>query len=123
MTPVPISKAVEMFFPHGGVTKSTLFAAIRRGELACEKIGKAYMVTEADVIEWRKMCRKETKGQDSGLGNAKAEPPSTSSNMERSKSAQAAALMKANALTKPSPPILPPTSSPTPGNVTLLKSP
>lgn len=55
--PMPLAVAVSALFPHGGVTKSTLLAAIRKGDLAYEKIGKAYFVTEADIAAWRNRCR------------------------------------------------------------------
>ena len=57
MTPLPLDAAVKTFFPNGGVTKNMLLLAIRRGVLGFEKIGRAYFVTEADVMQWRKTCR------------------------------------------------------------------
>ena len=54
MTPLPLDAAVKTFFPNGGVTKNMLLLAIRRGVLGFEKIGRAYFVTEADVMQWRK---------------------------------------------------------------------
>ena len=55
--PMPLKVAAATCFPHGGVTKSTLLAAIAKGRLAYEKIGKTFFVTEAAVIEWRNQCR------------------------------------------------------------------
>jgi len=51
--------AVEKCFPHGGVTLSTLRLEIRKGRLKYEKIGRAYFVTEADILEWRQLCRED----------------------------------------------------------------
>ena len=64
--PMPLEAAVRVFFPHGGVTKSTLLAAIRAGTLGFEKVGRAYLVTEADISAWRTKCRCDyTLGADS----------------------------------------------------------
>ncbi len=36
--PMPLAVAVATCFPHGGITKATLLAEIRRGRLGFEKI-------------------------------------------------------------------------------------
>lgn len=35
--PMPLDFAVKRFFPHGGVTKQHMLAAIHKGALAAEK--------------------------------------------------------------------------------------
>jgi len=64
--PMPLDVAVTRCFPHGGITKSTLLAAIRRGALVFEKVGRTYLVTEADIAAWRSQCREEAKGRNWG---------------------------------------------------------
>lgn len=83
---MPLDAAVQEFFPHGGATKSTLLAACRKGALAYAKIGNRYLVTEADIQGWIEKCREKQKAQGSGLGNAKAAKPDTSSSTEADKS-------------------------------------
>ena len=83
MTPLPLDAAVKTFFPNGGVTKNMLLLAIRRGVLGFEKIGRAYFVTEADVMQWRKTCRNAARAQGSISGSERGGSPSTSSSTER----------------------------------------
>jgi hypothetical protein len=120
--PMPLAVAVKRCFPHGGVTKSTLLAAIGAGALDFEKIGNAYFVTDADVEKWRKSCRNVQKARAPICATEKAVIPSTSSAVDRVKSAQDAALMMSRALTDSSPHTLRKHSSRTPGNVTYLAS-
>lgn len=87
--PVPIGKAAQIFFPHGGVTVSTLRQAIRMGELRCEMIGRGYCVTFADVQNWREMCRKAALDRVLQSG-PKTRTGSGMSHEERMKTAQAA---------------------------------
>lgn len=61
--PMPLAVATRTCFPHGGVTKSTLLAAIRAGRLGFEKVGNRYMVTEADIEKWREKCRGDQKAR------------------------------------------------------------
>ncbi|WP_415005171.1 helix-turn-helix domain-containing protein [Aestuariivirga sp.] len=56
--PFPLDAAVSYFFPNGGITKNTLRAAIRKGELECEHIGNKYFVTASDIEKWREKLRK-----------------------------------------------------------------
>lgn len=63
-TPMPLKVAAEVCFPYGGLTKSALAYAIRRGDLAYEKVGRSYFVTRRDIEKWRNSSRtaaKETK--------------------------------------------------------------
>lgn len=55
--PMPLDFAIRRFFPHGGVSKPQMIAAIRRGELRAEKIGRAYLVTPGAIREWRRKLR------------------------------------------------------------------
>lgn len=54
---MPLSVALETCFPYGGVHKSTMLSAIRAGKLECTKVGRSYMVTEADIQNWTEKCR------------------------------------------------------------------
>jgi hypothetical protein len=54
---MPLSVALKVCFPYGGVKKTTMLAAIRSGKLECSKVDKAYMVTEADIQNWIEKCR------------------------------------------------------------------
>ena len=90
--PMPLDFALKRFFPHGGVTKQHMLAAIHKGALAAEKIGRAYFVTAGDIREWRKSCRVENCPRGSASGNAKGESPDVSLSMEARKSTLAAAL-------------------------------
>jgi hypothetical protein len=101
MTPMPLAVAVEKLFPHGGVTIWTLRAACRNRELAFERIGRGYLVTEADVMEWRNRCRDEARERGSISGSARDGLHSMSSSTESTKLAQAAALMMSRELTRP----------------------
>lgn len=76
--PMPLAVAAGLLFPHGGVTKATLLAEIRKGRLGFEKIGNRYMVTEADVEAWRKQCRERKSPPVSGSGRATIAPPNSS---------------------------------------------
>lgn len=58
---MPLSVALKTFFPHGGVYRSTMLAAIRSGKLECSKVGKSYMVTEANIHSWTEKCRVSPK--------------------------------------------------------------
>jgi hypothetical protein len=88
---MPLQVAVETFFPHGGVTKSTLLAAIRDRRLGFEKIGKTYFVTGADIQQWRDtQCRAAACPQGSITA-----PPKTDGSLsmaERKSTHSAAAL-------------------------------
>src|SRR5262245_26305954 len=97
---MPIARAVEVCFPHGGIKPATLMAAIRRGELAYEKIGRAYFVTETDVTEWRKQCRVPQKVTASISGKEKAENRNTSSVTERMKYSRDSVRLKSQKLKK-----------------------
>lgn len=120
--PMPIEKAVTAYFPHGGVTRATLLAAIHQGALGFEKIGRRYFVTEADILKWRKKCRDDARARGFGCSKDQAESPSMSSSTERSRSAQDAALTVSKMLRKPSRTTSPAHSGPTPENVTYLES-
>lgn len=59
--PMPVHEAVKVCFPYGGLTKTTLFDAIRSGHLAYEKLGRSYFITRRDVEKWRTASRFEAK--------------------------------------------------------------
>jgi excisionase family DNA binding protein len=89
-TPMPLSVAVRLCFPHGGATKSTLLAAIRDGKLAYEQVGNRYLVTETDIEAWRETCRRERRDRASGYVSGVDAHQSGSSLTERMSIAQAA---------------------------------
>ena len=122
MTPLPLAQAAAVFFPHGGVTKNTLLADVKKGKLGFERIGNAYFTTEADIQDWRKLCREEARVRVSTCGKNTAGHLSTSSLMDRAKQAQNAALMMSKALTGSCKNTLPKDSGQQPGNVISLQS-
>jgi hypothetical protein len=91
-TAMPLDIAIGKFFPDGGISKEHLLAAIRRGELACEKIGRSYFVTASDIKEWRNRCRAKGSRQGFTSDSGKAVNPDGSLSMEERKSTLAAAL-------------------------------
>jgi hypothetical protein len=115
--PIPIDVAAAMFFPHGGIKTATLFAAIRKGRLAVEKVGKAYFVTRHDIEEWRKSCRVERSPRASTLGDAPIGSPNGSSEMETQNSSLAVANAMSAALRNVSRDISHRGSTQIPGNV------
>ena len=96
--PMPLEVAIRRFFPEGGVTIDILRAAIRKGELTCERIGRSYFVTPQDVREWRHTCRVKGSRQGSGSGSGKVARTDGSLSMEERKSILAAALGTTRAL-------------------------
>jgi hypothetical protein len=101
-TPMPLDVAIARCFADGGVTKAHLLAAIRRGDLACEKIGRAYFVTAGDIREWRNKCRARGSRQGFVSGNGKAVNHDGSLSMDERKSTLAAALAITKGLRKSS---------------------
>lgn len=70
--PMPLSVALNVCFPHGGVQKSTLMKAIGQGKLKCFRLGRSYMVTETDIKDWIESCHVK-KTPDCGSANVQAE--------------------------------------------------
>jgi hypothetical protein len=97
--PMPLDYAVRRFFPHGGVSKEQMLAAIRKGRLKAEKIGRAYLVTPGSIREWRKSCARNCP-PDSGSAPAKAASLDGSLSMDERKSTLAAALAITKGLRK-----------------------
>ena len=77
-TPIPLSKAVEIFFPYGGATTSTLRGAIRNGLLAYEKLGNRYFVTAKGVSDWRLTCRVNARAATTPKTDMKSADPARS---------------------------------------------
>jgi hypothetical protein len=111
--PMPLDYAVRRFFPHGGVSKEQMLAAIRKGRLKAEKIGRAYLVTSGSIREWRKSCARNYP-PDSGPASAKAASRDGSLSMEERKSTLAAALAITRGLKLNSEPTLPKRNKSTP---------
>lgn len=54
---IPLSKAAEIFFPHGGITTSSLRTEVRNGRLAVERIAGKDFVTESAIEDMLTKCR------------------------------------------------------------------
>jgi excisionase family DNA binding protein len=92
---VPLRQAAAVFFPHGGVTKSTLQNAIARGQLSYVRIGNKFFVSETDIAQWLEKCRVPAKEQVSSISNSGGKSQSMSSvNQERGAIALASLEMK-----------------------------
>jgi hypothetical protein len=96
--PVPLARAVSLFFPEGGVTVSTLRTEARKGRLALERIGGKDFVTGEAINQMRELCRVERKVRASTPEAAKAGASSGSSVTENTKRALAAARQAAREL-------------------------
>jgi hypothetical protein len=99
---MPLDIALGKFFPDGGVTKEQLLSAIRKGELACEKIGRGYYVTASDIKQWRMKCREKGSRPDCASRTAKSVDSDGSLSMDERKSTLAAALAITKRLKKSS---------------------
>ncbi len=53
-TPVPLARAVDLFFPNGGVTISSLRTEARNGNLAFIRIAGKDFVTKTAIMEMMK---------------------------------------------------------------------
>lgn len=97
--PISLNEAAEICL-RGLVKVATLRAAVERGELMVERLGRRVLTTPAAVNEWRQRCRVNPKAQDytSCQSDAMERDDFGSSEMERRKLAQAAALATARAL-------------------------
>lgn len=93
--PLPLSDAIQAFYPHSGLTVSTLRTAIRKGALEYYHLSKAFCVTKNQLDKWMASCLRNKSPQDCGP-TAKEESisSSTSSTESACKSAQAALLAK-----------------------------
>ena len=100
--PMPLEVAIRRFFPEGGVTIDILRAAIRKGELTCERIGRSYFVTPHDIREWRHKCRVRGSRHGSGSRTGASVESDGSLSMAERKSTLAAALAITKGLRKSS---------------------
>lgn len=98
---MPLDFAVKRFFPHGGVSKTQMLAAIHKGTLRAEKIGRGYLVTPGAIREWRKSCVKSCQ-PGSACANAPAARGDGSLSMDERKSTRDAALAIIKGLKKAS---------------------
>jgi len=102
--PVPLSEAVRLFFPAGGVTVSALRTEARKGRLAIERIAGKDFVTKAAIDQMREKCRVQAKARASISGDEKGGIPSGTSEMEKMRLAQDAVKATASELKKRSRP-------------------
>jgi hypothetical protein len=102
--PLPLKRAVEICFPYGGVSVSTLRTEARKGTLRLERIGGKDFVTLRAINEMRELCRVEAKvpasisGETSHTGTSGTEPVSSERAALREK---LRALKKGSAPTSP----------------------
>lgn len=54
--PIPLRKAVTMFFPHGGITVNGLRTEIRKGRLPYKEIAGKHFVTRRGIREMIDRC-------------------------------------------------------------------
>ena len=120
-TPMPLDFAVRRFFPHGGVSREQMLAAIRRGQLKAEKIGRSYLVTPGAIREWRNTCRVNVSQPASTSASARAGSHDGSLSMAERKSTLAAALAITRGLKRNSEPTLPRRKKSTPCGETPLR--
>jgi hypothetical protein len=114
-----LREAARRFFPDGTITYSSLRTEMQKGNLEVECVARKYLVTEAAIkrmLQGSAQCRAQKRDQGSTSATAPAAPPSGLSSTERtmadrSRSAQAAAQMTMQALTKRSPAITPGSTS------------
>jgi hypothetical protein len=92
-TPIPLKKAVAIFFPEGGVSVSTLRTEARKGRLVLERIGGKDFVTGEAIEKMRELCRVQPKVPAYTSEGPRAARPIGSSETERA-SAELAALME-----------------------------
>jgi hypothetical protein len=121
-SPISLQEAAEICL-RGLVKVATLRVAVERGELMVERLGRRVITTPAAVDEWRSRCRVKPKAQDStSCQNEGRETDGYgSSEMDRRKLAQAAALATARALKNGSLTISQPNMSPSAEIVRLQK--
>jgi hypothetical protein len=120
-TPLRLDVAARLAYPDGSMTKSGLRREIARGRLECERTAGKQYVTLTGIQRMRAMCRENPKVPACTFVSVAAAMPSTSSSMEKTKSARAAAEMVAQALKKPSPITSPKSTSQTGSLVTLQR--
>lgn len=100
-TPMRLDEAARVLL-HGLVTKSTLRAAINRGDLIAERIGRILVVTPRAVLDWRRKCQGKVAGRTCTRKKA-AENRGGTSETASADSQQAVALSILSGLGKPSP--------------------
>jgi hypothetical protein len=120
-TPLRLDVAARLAYPDGSMTKSGLRREIARGRLESERTAGKQYVTLTGIQRMRAKCRENPKVPASTFANDVAVKPCTSSSMEKTKSALAAAEMVAQALRKPSPTTSGKSTGPTGSVVTLLR--
>jgi hypothetical protein len=86
-----LQQAVERFFPHGPVTKSTLRNAIKKHMLQATRPEGKLLVTETWLVEWLDRCRVQGSSPISNVSERHQAHSYGSSETERIASAQAAA--------------------------------
>jgi hypothetical protein len=120
-TPLRLDVAARLAYPDGSMTKSGLRREIARGRLESERTAGKQYVTLIGIQRMRAKCRENPKVPASTFANDVAVKPSTSSSMEKTKSALAMAEMVAQALRKPSLTTSGKSIGPTGSVVTLLR--
>jgi hypothetical protein len=133
-TPLPLEMATRIAFPNGTMTVSGLRNEIRKGTLQASKIAGRIFVTLAGITRMIEQCRiteadenTRVRNSISGTPNDPAAQSDGSSwtappTVSASSAAQAHLNQIAQRLKKPSPDILPKSTSPTSAKVVPIKS-
>src|SRR5690349_8351001 len=101
--PVPLPKAVDLFWPAGGMTLSALRTEVRRGNLAVERVGGRYFTTQKAIREMRERCRVKPRVQGSTSASREANSSAGSSSTEEPRSQRDATKATASRLKRRSP--------------------
>jgi len=110
-----LKEAVERFFPGGNITVRSLRTEIRKGRLHVAEVAAKFLVTEAAIAQMLESCQRchapEKLPDCTSSGGNRPGRTCGSSEMERLKSAQAAASMTIAELRKPSHATSPPNTN------------
>jgi hypothetical protein len=90
-TPLRLSEALKLAFPHGGMTVSGLRRERDRNRLVVETIAGKEFTTLAAIARMRQLCRSEAKGRD--CGSIPGDPTKTAAPPGLSETAQSSAAL------------------------------
>ncbi len=119
--PVLLSRAPSIFFPHGGVSVSTLRTEMRKGNLVTERIGGKDFVTAKAIKDMRSRCQGHGS-RPASISEQKVESASGSSETGSGIDAQTALRNRLSRPSRPSQTTSPTASGPTRRNVVHLRS-
>lgn len=116
--PMTLAEAAQTVL-RGVVKVATLRAAVERGDLTIERLGRVHVVTPRAIRDWRERCRAPAKAPASMPIGGEA---SGSSAMDLRSVEQAALLQTVAGLTKPCKPISRPSSQSPSAAIVPLRS-